>query len=157
MTIFINIIIVLVSIYVVIWIYLLIAYLATQWRAYQDFLDSWQNNTYAIEKSRYRNDTKNSFIIKYPARLKERCIEVNFDGGIIGGFQWYDDGKRDGNKKEPSKLKASINKAINPTRRMRRQVEDISKQIVTMGKLENNWSSNDSGFGEPDQNVASAV
>lgn len=127
MTIFLTILAFFVALYGVIWCYLLYGYFRQQKQAYDDFVSAWDTNTYTTTISLSSFDSV--LHIKFPSGNGMRYVAINEDGSLSSAILWEASG-RDSTK---------------PSRFLKNKLEEYTKQIATMYKLENG------GFAEKEE------
>lgn len=131
MTVAISALITIFAIYCLIWVYLITGYLRTQRQAVQAFLTAWEQNTYTVDAANAWETNEVRLRIRFKDNNSERIFDTDEDGTIISDIKWADEGR----------------KVVTPSAYSRRKLEEITKQIATMAKLEGKLELDDAAEG----------
>lgn len=124
---FIIIFIVLMSIYALIWAYLLVGYFRGQALAISYFKAAWDESNYNVQPTRNYALSKTLLRIGFPVNQSRQYVDVDTDGKLVSAIIWDNDSSR----------------KVSPNRYTRKCLEEYTQQIATMYKLENDFSVSD--------------
>lgn len=119
------------SLYGMIWLFMLAKHRQVIRKSVAVFMDAWQRNNYTTTARADWSSEPSYLRIRFPYGISHKYFDVDQDGRLISGIKWKDSDRERG--------------PVQVDRYLRKLLEPITQQIATMARLEGKFDDNNGG------------